>query len=348
MKDIAVIFRILLKRLCKNKGFLICILLIPLLLFTVDLVEKSDETKISAGVYVEKHTKLNDELVENLLKSEGKVEFVLYTDLDKAQQDIVVGRIECCYILQEDLQNKIFEQRWKNAVLVYETAHSMLTKVINEAFFYELFTLVSEEWFEGYIANHEQYMEIDQEKLLKDCRTNLKKNLDNGSTFQVEYHYVDIGKETLEVETKKESFPIRGITAVIIFACGFIGIFDSVKDRREGPFLILRKEKLVCVLDIVFPTFMASIIGLFVFYFTNIWCGAVEIYRMFLYSIFVVAWCMLVSFVIRKENILAAMFPLLLIYCFLIPPVFLDWGSFFPIISFLEKWVPVTYYLRWF
>ena len=346
MRETLVILKTLLKRLLHRKAFLVCLAAIPFLVFAMRGLEKGSDTCIRAGVYLEEETGWNRELLELLTKTDGRIQFTPYQNLDEMQLDIVSERIECGYILQEDLQNDILSNKWNNSVPVYQSAHSMLTPVVNEVFFKELFTLVSGNWFEGYVANREEFSTVEKEKLLETARERLQKYLENGSTFFVEYHYMDIGREKEGTETGSSVFPVRGMTAVMILLCGLIGIFDCIADREQGPFLILGRKKTVFCLDLALPVFFGAVMGLITLFFTGIWKGIVEIPAMFGYSILVIIWCMLFQCLVRNQKQLAAVLPLILLCSLLIAPVFVDFSKFLPAFQVLEKLIPVTHYLR--
>ncbi len=355
VKETYVIIRILCKRLLYRKGLFLCLLAIPFLMLAVQALEKDGETDILAGVYTEQESTWNEQLRRLLTETDGSIQFVSYQDFEVMQQDIVAGRIECGYILQEDLQNRMERQHWNHAVTVYESAHSLLTPVINEVFFEQLFTLVSSEWFEGYVANYEGFAEIDRQELWKAIRLRLREQLENGTLFSVEHYDI----EEYEVESSREEtsvpsgqaevrvFPVRGIAAVMILLCGLIGLFDSIADRSSGPFPVKRRQKTVSVLDVVLPVSAATTLGLVTLVFSGEWKGAVEIPQMFLYSILVVIWCLLLGLFIQSEKVLAVLLPVLVLCSLILPPVFLDLSAFLPGFGVLEKWLPVTYYLRW-
>lgn len=348
MRETHVILKILMKRLFHRKAFLACLAAIPFLVFGMQELEKGSDTYIRAGVYMEKETAWNQKLCTLLTKTDGRIQFTPYHNLDEMQQDIVSERIECGYILQEDLQNDMLSNKWNNSVPVYQSAHSMLTPVVNEVFFKELFTLVSEDWFEGYVANQEEFSPVEKEKLREISKERLQKYLENGSTFFVEYHYLDTNSKNEGTETERSVFPVRGMTAVMILLCGLIGIFDCIADRERGPFPILGRKKTVFCLDLMLPVFSGAAIGLIVLFFTGIWKGMVEIPAMLGYSILVIIWCMLFRLLVRNQKQLAAVLPLILLCSMLLTPVFVDLSSLLPAFQVLEKLIPVTYYLRFF
>lgn len=361
MKKTGVILGTLFKRLMHRKGLLLCFLAMPMLILSMQALEQSSKSGIRAGIYMEADTEWNEKLAGLLTDTQEQIQFVRYQDLEAMQQDIVAERIECGYILQEDLQNRMGNKKWNNSVIVYESAHSMLTPIINEAFFQKIFTLVSGEWFEGYVANHEAYSEVERKELLAKVREGLQDQLENGNTFHAEHIYVDTaagytGGTDTQADTGEDAaagrdgqvFPVRGIAAVMIFVCGLIGIFDCIADRKEGPFLIMGKRLAVHLLDIALPVAAAAVIALLTFFFAGEWKGMVEIPGIFVYSILVIFWCFLFSLPVRSEKTMAVWLPVFVLCSLILTPVFLDLGTFIPVFRLLEKWLPVTYYLRYF
>lgn len=359
MKKTGILLKLLTGRLLHRKSFVCCLVLIPLLIFSFSVWEREDKTGVKAGVFTEEENEWNVNFLSLLTEPESEIQFIQYRNLKRMTQDIVSGHIECGYILHDDLQNRMENKKWDNAVIVYESPESMLTSVVNEVFFERLFTCVSEEQVEGYVAERAEYREINSGKPEEEFRERLKEREAGGETFEVEYHYAGICPSGGEDSSGEENgsggkggsggehgvFPFRGMIAMLIFLSGLLGIFDVIKDRKEPVFLRTGRRKAVLFADIAIPVLLAAVFSLISVFFSGKWKGTVEIPAMIVYSIIVIVWCTVFSLFVRNENGMAVCLPVLIIYSLICTPVLIDTGLFSPVFTVLGKWIPTVWYL---
>lgn len=253
---------ILAKRLLLKKSIPVCLLLTLLLsILTVKLEEKSDTT-ICAGIYAE------DKKMESIFsKQNGIVEFVLCESEEELKRNIVIGKMECGYVLQEGLQKRIMEGKGNWGIKVYQKADSTMTMMVNEVLFERLFYDISSAWFEGYIANHDLFemtkINIGEEQLRISTKKALSDKLSDGSTFSINVIATGGSAQAAQSENHVITYPVWWIMGCNILFCAILGVKESYADRRKGRFPKRNAFVMSCytiVLPIGFAIFINAII----------------------------------------------------------------------------------------
>lgn len=225
MRERLVLCGILTKRLLCKKSFWVLLCLFPLFALWVRGLEKSSETVVNVAVYAEDQSVWQ----EAFQKDEGLIRFYFCESKEQLKRDVVTKKAECGYVLTEDLQEKFAEDDWYRAVDTYESAGSMLTKVINETVFERIFSVISTKWYAGYIAEKGK---AETEAVLQSVREQMR----DKNTFSVRSFYVAADGEVCEAE-EKGVFPLRGVVVACIFLCGLLGAVEVLHDDRRGYFL---------------------------------------------------------------------------------------------------------------
>lgn len=226
------IFVILAKRLLSKAS--LWITLGAVLLVSVILVnaERGSETSVYAAVFTE------DAKFEKVLSEyEGMVKFVLCDSEEEVKRNVIQGKAECGYVLQEDLQEKILSGDADVCITVYKDADTTQARVVNEIIFERLFCVIMTDWFEGYIAEHDAFSyvveEIGEKALRRSAGEILQIKLTDGSTFSYERQYVateEAGGEGRSV------YPTHVVAWLCVILCTLIGVWEALADRRRNKF----------------------------------------------------------------------------------------------------------------
>ncbi|HKM33395.1 MAG TPA: ABC transporter permease [Lachnospiraceae bacterium] len=226
---------ILTKRLLFEKSFMVCLLLTLLLSCLSLKLEAKSETTVYAGVYAE------DEHLRKLLEDRsGVVNFILYSNEEDLKRNVVRGKVECGYVLQEGLQNEIINGNGNWSITVYEKADSTMTNVINEVIFERVFYDITSSWYEGYIANNSCFQmvrdEIGENKLRERAMEALTEKLSDGSTFSVTCYMMEGNTYATQNDSRVVTYPVWIIMISNILFCGLIGVKENYADRHIGRF----------------------------------------------------------------------------------------------------------------
>lgn len=234
------LFVILAKRLLFQKSLWLCLLLTVLLSLFMVRLERQSQTAVYAAVYTE------ETAYRSLLSdSAGLVRFFFCESPQEVKRNVMQGKAECGYILQEDLQNQIAQGDGSWAITVYESPDSTVTWVVNEVLFERLFYEISSDWFAGYIAGAESFAavkeELGEEGLRQAAVEALQEKCTDGSTFTFQRQILNgASREGAETANAGQgaggrvSYPVQGVAVVCILLCGLIGTWGALADKRAG------------------------------------------------------------------------------------------------------------------
>lgn len=262
------LFYILGKRLLLRKSYLLCLAITVILSFVAVNLERQSKTAVYVAIYT------TDESLQLLfLEYEGLVNFIPCNSPEEVKRNVVQQNAECGYVLQEDLQDTISAGGGNWSITVYEDADSTLTRVINEVVFERIFYAVSYDWFEGYIAENENFyqvrIEMGSEDLKKAAAEALEAKLTDGSTFSFERQTVKATENENTRGVRGEAlYPVRWIVGAGIFLCGIMGITEALWDKRVGRFY-KKHNNTAIAFTVSLPVLGGVIMGLLIFLFTG-------------------------------------------------------------------------------
>lgn len=228
------LFCILAKRLLFQKSLWICLVVTVFVSFAMVKAESRSETAVYAAV-------CTDDIILEKLFSEynGLVTFIPCKNEEEVKRNVVQGKAECGYVLQEDLQSKILSGDGAWSIDVYESADSTLTRVVNEVLFERIFYAISSDWFEGYIAEHENFSgvlwEMGEKALKEEAKNVLEQKMKDGSTFTFKRQNV-LASGAGEEVTGNASYPIKAIAAACVIFCALIGTMQAIVDKKRHRF----------------------------------------------------------------------------------------------------------------
>jgi len=177
----------------------------------------------------------------------------------------------------------------------------------------------------------------------------------NGSTFRFEYEYwkrngtpAETGQEN---SAPKNLFPVRGISAILVFITGLYGAVVSGEDERRGLFLPLSYSlKLPCRLAALSaPVALSACSGLLAIALGGMAGPAgEECMAMAVFAAAVTCFSWILKTILRKPEFLACALPFFIIGSLIFCPVFVDVGRLFPEFDRIGRLFLPYYYLRHF
>lgn len=258
---------ILTKRLLLKKSFFVCLLLTILLSWLTVKLEERSETTIYAGIYTE------EEHLGSILKDRnGTVDFILFQSEEELKRNVMQGKLECGYVLQEGLQNQILSGNGNWSITVYEKSDSTMTMMVNEVLFERLFYDMTSKWYAGYIANSIFFEtiknDIGEDQLRNRAKEALSEKLTDDSTFRVLVNVPDGNHSATQNKKKVVTYPVWLIMICNILFCGIIGVKEYYTDRRLGRFPN-RPACIMCFYTIMLPVCIALIVNFIIMVLTN-------------------------------------------------------------------------------
>ena len=110
--------------------------------------ERGSDTILRAVYYT------NEEAVQTLLDSyQGLVEFQAVDSEEELRRQVLTGKAECGYVIEDNVLLQLQSDDLNRGIQVLEKEDAVLTGVVNEVLFGQLYTLTSYEWYSSYMEN---------------------------------------------------------------------------------------------------------------------------------------------------------------------------------------------------
>ena len=287
--------------------------------------------------------------------------YVFCNNAAAVQRLVLTGEADCGFVISADIEERVMTGDWQKSVTVYETADSSIAGMAEERIAGVIFRLYSEQ-------RYGEYMERYSDGAAEYAGEAYEKHLTDGSTFGFRYLYYDEDAPRAGengVSAGQETFPLKGVLAIVIFIGGMCGLLEYDTDIREKRFLRLAPRSLTCIVDIWLPTVFLSLAALICMWLSDVVRAAVgqagggaaigvwsagmwlaEAGRLIVYQGIVVLYCLVLRMLLRRRETIAAAIPLFSLASLVCAPVFVRLGAYVPVFAVLERLFPVTYYLR--
>lgn len=243
---------ILFRRLMHRKSLWFCLICTTILSCAMIRAERGSDTILRAVYYT------NEEAVQALLDSyQGLVEFQAVDSEEELRRQVITGKAECGYVIEDNVLLQLQSDDLNRGIQVLEKEDAVLTGVVNEVLFGQLYTLTSYEWYSSYMEK--LGIEAAQAKEALDIR------MHDGSTFSFERQVMQPAKQQ---ESGQISYPVWIIIAVQVILCGLLGAFWTYQDWRRH-YYYKRSYAGILAVSVIEPMLLAMAVGILTIVFYN-------------------------------------------------------------------------------
>lgn len=299
---------------------------------------------LAVGVCVQDED--GETLLGNLEQETGIFTFIGYTQEEEMVRQVQNGSLECGYVLPEGFFQNILVGKTARQITRYDSPASSAQGISFEVVFSALFDMLSTRILEEDYLKDMGFGGTKDNILARERLLALNEEYQkNGSTFHFEYETVE-GEITGEPPHLSTS---RGIIALMVFLMSLLGLgncldLDPVWKAVPGS----QGRKLRS--GSVHVAIAGSVLlggGCLLF------CGGwqdlfKEIAGLMIYFIALEIYVRVLSLVIRKSSVLYGLLPVLLLGSCLFSPVFIRLETYIPMLSWIAKFFPASYYLNFF
>lgn len=331
------LFLSLIKQYIKKPGFLLLLLLLPLLTLYLSGETNNEIVEIKAVFYME------DSFFENKLESyNGIFRFELLDNPEEVYSAVASNKAECGYIFEENFYQRLLDNDFKDIIITVSSPRTTMLSTVNEV----LFSLIFEELA---LDSLQYYLEEDSviASQIADCmdssdiRDLYEKYLFNDSTFRFEYN--DHPEEYVFTTSSVLLSPVRGLLAVFLLLASMIGAINYYKLSEEH---YLFRTPLTRLFSVLLPViFTIPFILLCLILGNQMQNIPKELGSLLLYSVACVIFSFLLASIIRKRVIFTSILPIFILGCFVFTPVFLDITLLIPAMKPLSYLFLPYYYL---
>ena len=350
MRKISTWFILISKRQFKNISFIIILLLLPIISFGINSLEKVESVSgnIKIALYTEEEG-VARKIIETLLIGE-KSTFVFYEceNIGQLINHIETNKAEAGYVFLEGFEKELRTGKRKDMIVTYYSPSSILHTVATEAVYARLLEEYVSMGIEMYVEQADIFTSRNLEQAKQEIQSAYEEIKASDEVYQFEYQQIDTKITENRLETISV-FPVRGIIAVYIFTIGLFVTVSWYKDEEQGILGLVSMDfrlwaDLLIIGTPVFWTSISASIALIICGINkNLWS---EISILFLYSAAVILFTNILKSVIKNFMQLCGMIPILTIASFIICPVFIDLKRFIPMVGILQRFLLPDYYLK--
>ena len=350
------------KRILRNKGFLLILILFPICFYLLtQTVDTEEDSRILVGLCLDTDDSLAETLCEKLVALDDSLfTFSLVSTEDELIKQVQNNQFECGYLFRKDLKKELDKSRLKNLITVYVSEATTCKGVLNELVYANLFEEYSLSLLQETLkdAGHLPFTKADSEAFSLPPVTDeaieyyYRSHLADNSTFRFDVQFVSKAEGPSVTGTASAMMPLlRGFAALFLLLCGFLAMLNTYHDKKNGLYSrSSRPERRLYPQLTMLAYLLPSGI---VFLLTLQLCGFItnlstELLALLCYLVAMQLFYTLLGSLIRSHTVLCAAFPMVLLCTLLFTPVIADLSAFLPWLKAIRYAFPTYYYLLFF
>lgn len=306
---------------------------------------KADNTAV--GIYASKDAAAV-QTVKNLESGDSIYEFVTYTDVDRLRADVVGGELECGFIFDDHLEQRIDSGRIRNAVTYISTPFSYKGAVAKETVYAAFLKVYSETILaDGLDAIYGSHDEMMYEQLLEFNHQYLKaggKIWLNDRSNEAEDSRNDINTAGKDDMVR----PVQGIAGLLIFIMLWLecGRKFAVNGRLVYKALDMRRRNIFEYCGYLAAALIPAVSAVALIYASGLGRGLfTEAAAMAIFTAAGSLWVMLAGKLCRNQNTLMYWVLTMVIIQLFVCPVFMDLSVYVPALGVIRWIFPLYWYL---
>lgn len=350
MNRIGMWFYLSCKRQMKRPFFLLLLLLLPAGMWMFHRTEQKSTDRLPIALYTSGDA-WNEEVAKRLMEKDGSFEFYLCGSEEALSKDVAAKRGECGYVFPAGLKEKLDAGTYRRSITMVTSPSTAAAKLASETVFAGMFEVYARELLARYAKDGEAFKgaaetEEEKERVWAELEPLYDKYLEDGSTFAFSYALAD-GK-TVETDSVKAVFPVRGIAAVFIFVMSLAAAVTTAEDERRGLFTAARgrRKEAFMFAELLAPVALACCSAFLCLAVTGeAERAGAEMISLLLYGLFTTVFSYVLLLVIKNPLVLSGLIPFFIIASLTACPVFADLSAFVPVLTALRRLLPPFYYL---
>lgn len=338
-------YRLLLKTWVKKKSSWIQLAGMLLVVLLIAQIRIPDINNTAIGL-CNKDGEFVQDIVDDLQNGESVFQFEIYEDEEEMKQAVIRGKLESGFIFEKGLEQDLKKGKKKKLITVIKTPLTTKGAVAQETVFAAFLERYSEVIL---LEQEEQVFGRESEKISEALLEKNQEYLNSDELFRIDFEEV-VGNAK-ETEKGTDTFPVRGMAALLIFVMILIehGKKFEQRDCIFEKALTKREEMCFEFLRYVSAATIPAFISLILMFATG--NGAFilkEILGMMLFVVVLGIWMLFVGKLFRNGTTYASWIMTLVVGNLLLCPVFMNVAEYVPAIGYLGCFFPVGIYLKLF
>ncbi len=231
-------YSLLNKRLFRRAGFVIVLLIIPVLVLGMSFAAKEESGILNIGLFLKNE---NDptarEIAHALLGEESLFRYTVFESEKEAVSAVRSGKADAAWVFEDDMAAKIAAYTSGDgetcAVTVYEQDENVVLQLAREKLFGALYSRISYSIFKYFIAEIDPEGDPSEEELIRDYNTL------EVTAPMVQFAYMDGETASTDEQESYLTAPLRGLMALMVMLCAMMSCAYYMSDEEEGCFVWL-------------------------------------------------------------------------------------------------------------
>lgn len=336
MQKICIWFLTNSKAFLKKRMFYITVFVMFILCLTIEGLSR-DSSKESVGLMLNCEDKGYFEDLKDHLSKDRDV--IIYDDFSDIEDALIKDKINLAFVINKTPYDYAIKGIDKGVVDIYTSPGYIYTEVEKEIFYDTWLSCCSDLIIKD---ESKKIFDGDKNELTEKLINEKNRYLNSDELFDFTLH-------EYEAQSKEnaEDMSVRLVIALSIFVMVFIMSGQQKSGENKSIVNCFSKDQryIYILISLVSTAFVMGVTGVICISFCSNRGILHELVSMCVFLVFTVIWVYIAGLLLRKETAYITLCPILIILQVIISPVFIDMGTYIPVIKFVKYLFPVTYYM---
>ena len=329
MKFFMTRLNIMIKRTLKQPVYLLMLLSLPVLTIVyVNIPEKEKSAYIPVAVFCADESLSSDTFKEKLNSLNSVFTFYLTDSKDSLYKELASGNTSYGYYIPEGFFDAYNSGMDAPLINIYLNGSSTLTPVINEIIYSCIFNIYAIEILKVQLADSLLFDESLLPSVYEDADTFFQSYMNSDNIFKLEDY--SNGSYNEIVQNYKLEIPVAKLTGLFIFVASLILAGSYITNAENGAYYAADRKtqlnfRIIEIMSGVIPITVTGMICLFIIHENSILYTALHT---IIYSVAVILFAFLVSFIFKKSTSFYRVLPVFLILTVIFSGTFFDLSDY--------------------
>ena len=335
-------YSLMTKRLLKKPSYLVLLLAVPLLTAAMTLAAQEDSGLVTVALAGGGNDPVALQAKETLMNNSGLLRCLSFDSPEEALEAVKSAQADAAWIFRDDAE----EELWKlvtssgsrGAVLVVEREETVFLRRAREELASVLYPTASRMTFRDHLASLSGDTPMPEDSVLEPYYRSLS---EDQQVLVFTYDNGQVQEPIADVLTN----PLRGLLSLLVVLAGLASCMFYYAEEEAESFLCIRGAAgrllpLLCHLCAMVPVALAGLLALALSGMLHRF--GIELILSALLCLASAGACETLRRLCRKQEVLGAFLPILMMMLLVLSPIFLHFKQF----AILRSLLPTVYYLN--
>ncbi len=335
-------YRLMTKRLLKKPSYLVLLLAVPVLTAAMTLAAQKDAGLLTVALAGGEGDPVAAAAKEQLANTHGLLRCILFDSPEDAVEAVKSAQADAAWVFrdnaEEEIQKLVTASGSRGAVLVVEREETVFLRLAREELASVLFPTASRLLFRDHLVSLSGDRPLPDDSVLEPYYRTLA---EDQQVLIFTYDNGQVQEPPRDVLTN----PLRGLLSLLVVLAGLASCMFYYAEEEAESFLRVRGAAglllpMLCHLCAMIPVALAGLLALAASgMLESLW---IELLLSALLCLSSAGFCEALRRLCRKQEVLGALLPILMMVMLVLSPIFLHFKQF----AILRSLLPTVYYLN--